>query len=87
LDQQQLFNLVFGLDPHWDYTFFNTYSTSKNLKNFRFDSVDLKGVCIEGSIVVGVRRGILFSIALDKHPSFEIFVNLKQQSVIKKSVL
>ena len=66
-----------------------SYKGDKPINITGIDKVHLKGDCIQGSIVNGVRESILFSFALSSPPGHKIYKEprVKLFKKVNKSVL
>ena len=74
-------NFFLGFVPYWDYkpTFAirtdnpGVYTSEKILNSRTMDKNHLKCNVIDGSIVGGIRKPIMYSIILNKQPGFKVF--------------
>ena len=66
-----------------------SYKSDKPINITGIDKVHLKADCIQGSIVDGVRKPILYSFALNSPPGYKVFEEprVKLFKKINKSVL
>ena len=96
-DEKSFYQTLLGYTPFWDYKPTNAIhadsagvnTSDKILNLIIINETRLKCACIEGSIVNGVRKPILFTFALDKPSGYKVFC--KPETIhykkIKKSVL
>ena len=82
-DEKSFFSTVLGFTPGWDYKHYNKYTSQKVINLGSTNKIHLKGYCIDGSVLNGIRQPILFSFVLDKLPGYKGFANLKQ-FILKK---
>ena len=88
-DEKSFFNTILGFTPGWDYKHYNQYLSQKIVNLNSTNKIHLKGDCIDGSVVNGIREPILFSFVLDKPSGYKLFcqpqtIHFKK---INKSVL
>ena len=73
-DKKSFFNTILGFTTNWVYKkYANVYYSEKNRNLSTIDKIDLKCDCINGSVINGVRRPILFSFVLDKPAGYKVF--------------
>ena len=89
LDEKAFFNIVLGFTPGWDYKHYNEYISQKNLNLGSTNKIHSKCDCIDGSVVNGLRKPILYSFVLDKKPGYKVFSEPEtiHYKKINKSVL
>ena len=72
-DEKSFFNTILGFTPGWDYKHYNKYISQKIVNLGGTNKIHLKCDCIDGSVVNGVRKPILYSFVLDKLPGYKVF--------------
>ena len=81
-DEKSCFHTLLGFTPYWDYKPTNSdrdaipgeYTSDKIILNLNtIKKIHLKCDCIQGSIVDGKRKPILFSFVLDKPSGYKVF--------------
>ena len=72
-DEKSFFNTVLGFNPGWDYKHYNKYISQKILNLGNTNKIHLKCDVIDGSVVNGIRKPILYSFVLDKNPGYKTF--------------
>ena len=85
----QVFILLMGFTPGWDYKHYNKYISQKILNLGSTTKIHLKADVIDGSVVDGVRQPILYSFVLDKPSGYKIFCEPEtlHYKKINKSIL
>ena len=88
-DEKSFFNTILGFTPGWDYKHYNKYFSQKIVNLGNTNKIHLKGDCIDGSVVNGLRHPILYSSVLDKLPGYKVFCEPEtiHYKKINKSVL
>ena len=88
-DEKSFFNTVLGFNSGWDYKFYNEYTSQKIVNLGSTNKIHLNCDCIDGSVVNGVRKPILYSFVLEKLPGYKVFSEPEtiHYKKINKSVL
>ena len=78
-----------GFTSGWDYKHYNENTSQKIVNSSSTNKLHLKCDVIDGSVVIGLRRPILYSLLLDKPVGYKVFsqhetVHFKK---VNKSVL
>ena len=73
MDESSFFDFLLGFSPYWDYKNNNKYVGRKTTDLSTVDNNPLKADCIDGSVVNGVKKPILYSFVLNKPPGYQIF--------------
>ena len=72
-DEKSFFSTVLGFTPGWDYKHYNKCTSQKVVNLGSTNKLHLKCDCIDGRVVNGVRRPLLYSFVLDKLPGYKVF--------------
>ena len=64
-DEQSFFSTILGFNQGWNYKRYNKYISQKIVNLSSTNKIHLKGECIDGSVVIGLRQPILYSFVLD----------------------
>ena len=72
-NENSFFSTILGFTPGWDYKHYNKYTSQKLVNLGSTNKIHLKCDVIDGSVVNGVRRPILYSFVLDKLPGYKVF--------------
>ena len=72
-DVKSFFSTILGFTPHWDYNHFNEYISQKIVSITTTNKMHLKCDVIDGSVVNGLRKSILYSFVLGKPNGFKVF--------------
>ena len=67
-DDFSIFSTILVFQPHWDYKHINKYISQKIANLSSTNEIHLKCDVIDGSVVNGIQKPILFSFVLDKPP-------------------
>ena len=88
-DEKSFFSTILGFTPGWDYKHYNKYTSQKIVNLGSTNKIHLKCDVIDGSLVDGIRRPILYSFVLDKLPGYKVFCEPEtiHYKKINKSVL
>ena len=88
-DERSSFHTLLGFIPYWDYKCPGVYTSDKILNLNSVNKILLKCDIIDGSVVDGVRKPILYSFVLDKKPGYKVFCEPETigYKKINKSVL
>ena len=88
-DEKSFFSTILGFTSGWDYKHYNKYFSQKIVNLSNTNKIYLKCNVINGSVVNGLRRPILFSFVLDKKPGYKVFSEPQtiHYKKINKSVL
>ena len=88
-DEKSFFSTVFAFTPGWDYKFYNKDTSQKIVNLGSTNKINLKCDVIDGSVVNGVRKPILFSFVLDKPSGYKVFCEPEtiHYKKVNKSVL
>ena len=80
---------VLGFTSGWDYKHYNKYTSQKIVNLGSTNKIHLKCDSIDGSVVNGYRKPILYSFVLDKLPGYKVFCEPEtiHYKKINKSVL
>ena len=72
-DENSFFSTILGFTAGWDYKHYNQYLSQKIVNLSSTNKIHLKCDAIDGSVVNGVRKLILYSFVLDKPNGYKIF--------------
>ena len=72
-DEKSFFSTILGFTSGWDYKHYNKYISQKSVNLSNTNKIHLKCDVIDGSVVNGIRRPIMFSFVLDKKPGYKVF--------------
>ena len=72
-DEKSFFSTILGFTSGWDYKHYNKYTSQKVVNLGSTNKIHLNCDCIDGSVVNGIRRPILYSFVLDKKPGYKVF--------------
>ena len=72
--------------PYTDYEQLNGCTNSEIGTNNTVDKVDLKRICFEGNFVEDVRKSVLFTLAPEKPPGFEILYEPETKHCTEKQI-
>ena len=72
-DEKSFFSTTLGFTSGWDYKSYNKYTSQKIVNLGSTNKINLKCDVINGSIVDGFRKPILYSFVLDKLPGYKVF--------------
>ena len=72
-DEKSFFSTILGFTAGWDYKHYNQYLSQKIVKLSTTKKKHLKCDVIDGSVVDGVRKPILYSFVLDKPSGYKVF--------------
>ena len=88
-DEKSFFSTILGFTAGWDYKHYNQYLSQKNVNLSSTNKIHLKCDAIDGSVVNGVRKPILYSFVLDKPSGYKVFCEPEtiHYKKINKSVL
>ena len=88
-DEKSFFSTILGFTAGWDYKHYNQYLSQKVVILSTTNKIHLKCDCIDGSVVDGVRRPILYKFVLDKPSGYKVFCEPEtiHYKKINKSVL
>ena len=88
-DEKSFFSTILGFTSGWDYKSYNKYTSQKIVNLGSTNKINLKCDVINGSIVDGFRKPILYSFVLDKLPGYKVFSEPEtiHYKKINKSVL
>ena len=67
-DKKSLFSLVLGFSPYWFQKVLVEYFSEEVKNSTTLDRIHLKFDCIDGYVVRGLRKRLLFGFVLDKPP-------------------
>ena len=89
VDEKSFFSTILGFTPGWDYKHYNKYTSQKVVNLGSTNKIHLKCDVIDGSVVDGIRKPILFSFVLDNLPGYKVFCEPEtfHYKKINKSVL
>ena len=72
-DNGSFFNSLSGFSLYWDYKNNNEYISQKLTDSSTTDRINLKADSIDGSVLNGIRKSILYSFVSNKPPGYKIF--------------
>ena len=72
-DERSFFHTLLSFTPYWDYKPSGVYTSDKILNLNTINKIHLKCDVIDGSVVDGVRKPILYSFPSDKKPGYKVF--------------
>ena len=75
-DNTSSFNFVLEFSPFWDYKNFNEHIIEKCIDLSPLDKINSKADCIDGSVLNGIKKQILYSFVSNK-PGCKIFCSLE----------
>ena len=76
-DEKSCFCNVLGFTSGWDYKHYNEYTSQKSRHLSSKNKAHLKCDVIDGSVVIGLRKPILYSLVFDRKTGFKYFSPLK----------
>ena len=89
-DEKSFFITVSGLTLFWDYKDYGKECFSERKRKLSIiNKILLKGDCIDGSVLNGVRQPKLYSFVLDEPPGYKVFPEAEtfHFKILNKSVL
>ena len=72
-NEKSFFSTLLGFNSGWDYKHYNKYTRQKIVNLGNTNRIHLKCDVIDGSVLNGIRRPILFSFVSDKLPGHKVF--------------